>query len=404
MTSDPALLELADPSQLGLELPDDLQEQAWQQSQRLSAASDRWNAYINSLCLNAFLPWLQEQVPEATVWPGSRALASIWQFTTGTAITLSASRVLPFVQAPSAHPSGERLVLIPSESIDMSELRVPQEWVDIPEWAADYYLFCSVSPDDGWMQVRGYTTHHQLKTLGNYDAADRTYSLDADALIADLNVLLIARQRCPEEVTRAAIAPLPVLPLAQAENLLQRLGNPSLALPRLAVPFTLWGALIAHGGWRQRLHERRQGLQEQWSILQWLQAGVSELAELSGWGRAELQANPLGSRGAAQATPLTVLSRSLVIAGEPYELSVLQGDSVQAWRFELRASSLGGRIPSGFKLRLLTEDLQGFENNETTATKAVEQLYVEVALEPGESLVWEVEPTPENYEREILRF
>jgi len=26
---------------------------------------------------------------------------------------------------------------------------VPQEWVDIPEWAADYYLAVQVNPDSG---------------------------------------------------------------------------------------------------------------------------------------------------------------------------------------------------------------------------------------------------------------
>jgi hypothetical protein len=65
---------------------------------------------------------------------------------------------------------------------------------------------------------------------------------------------------------------------------------------------------------------------------------------------------------------------------------------------------MGARIPSGFKLRLLTEDLQDFENNEDVATTAVDHLFVEVALEPGEGLVWEIEPMPENYDREILRF
>jgi hypothetical protein len=74
------------------------------------------------------------------------------------------------------------------------------------------------------------------------------------------------------------------------------------------------------------------------------------------------------------------------------------------WRFELRNSALAGLIPSSFKLRLLTEDLQPFENNEDIATEAVERLYVEVAIAPGEGLVWEVEPSPENYDREILRF
>jgi Protein of unknown function (DUF1822) len=61
-------------------------------------------------------------------------------------------------------------------------------------------------------------------------------------------------------------------------------------------------------------------------------------------------------------------------------------------------------IPGGFKLRLLTEDLQSFPDNESVATTAIEVLAVEVALEAGEGIVWEVEPLPENCDREILRF
>jgi hypothetical protein len=74
------------------------------------------------------------------------------------------------------------------------------------------------------------------------------------------------------------------------------------------------------------------------------------------------------------------------------------------WRFELRNTALAGAIPGGFKLKLLTEDLQPFENNEDVALEAVDRLYVEVAVAPGEGLVWEVEPSPENCDREILRF
>jgi hypothetical protein len=102
-----------------------------------------------------------------------------------------------------------------------------------------------------------------------------------------------------------------------------------------------------------------------------------------------------------------------MIAGQPYDLRVIPepDPAQQVWRFELRRSPVGSEatsedrlIPRGVKLRLLTEDLQPFDHNEATATTAVERLYVVVALEPGEGLVWEVEPEPEQYQREILRF
>jgi len=390
MIFDPVSLTFADPTQLWLEFSETDRNQAWQQSQ-FSRTSCRWNAYLNQLCLSTFLDWLRaEYAPEATAWPNAPTLPSIWEVVNGTAITLGTTR----------------LVLIPTETIDLSELRVPQEWVDIPGWVADYYLAVRVNPDEGFVQVWGYTTHQQLKTSGSYDSKDRTYCLDEDELIQDLSVLWVARQICPEEPTRSAIAPLPALPLAQAENLIARLGNSELIMPRLAVPFDLWGALLEHGGWRQRLYNRRLGLAESWSILQWLQSGVSEVAQQIGWGGVEFQPSLAIARTADQIPSTVILSRQMVIAGQPYELRVIpRGNPEQrTWRFELRNASMGARIPSGFKLRLLTEDLQDFENNEDEATTAVEHLFVEVALEPGEGLVWEVEPTPENYDREILRF
>lgn len=380
-----------DTTQICLEFTESQQNQAWQQSQSNFSVSSRWNAYLNQLCLKAVLPWLREEyLPKANVWPFRATLPSFWEIVNGTAIA----------------SDNTRFVLIQNESIDLSELRVPQEWVDIPSWTADYYLAVQVHPDDRYVLVWGYATHQQLKTKGSYDRSDRTYSLAKDDLICDLNVLWVARQLCPEETTRAAIAPLPSLPLDRAKNLIERLGNPAITLPRLEVPFELWGALLEHGGTRQQLYEKRLGLPEQRSIVEWLRAGVSNIAQEIGWVRIELQPNFASGRGEELTTSRAILSRQLHIAGQEYELRVFPVGNIEEsiWRFELRNSSVGGLIPGGFKLRLLTEDLQAFEDNQDTALTAKEQLYIDVSVASGEGLVWEIEPFPENYDREILRF
>ena len=398
MTAD---LTLSDPTQLRLEFAAADRDQAWQQSQSFASAGDRWNAYLNRLCLNTILPWLRDDRQlQTTVWTNTNALPSFWALVNGTALTLN---------------HAERLVLLPTETIDRDEWRIPQEWVDIPTWSADYYLAIHVEPEDGWLQVWGYTTHHQLKTQGHYDASDRTYCLTAPAIVPDLSVLWVTRQlsdRQPGlEPTRATVTPLPAIDLAQAENLLTRLGNPSITTPRLEVPFPLWGALMAHGGWRQRLYERRQGLTESRSVVQWLEASLSTLAQqllaqAIGWERLEQQPDLVGARGNDDAISTVLLSRTLAIAGQTYVLNLSpQGTSAACtWRFTLRNAAPGGVIPGGFKLRLLTEDLQPFEQNEDIATTAIEELFVEIALAPGEGIVWEIEPIPEGYDREILRF
>ncbi len=364
---------------------------AWQQTERFSTANSRWNAYINCLCLNTLLPWLRDEyAPEAKIFPNTASLPSFWEVTTGTAIDCDAGRI----------------VIIPTEALDLSEFRIPQEWVDIPSWTADYYLAVQIEPDDGGLRVWGYTTQAQLKQKANYDASDRTYSLSPEDIFADVGVLWLARQLCPDEVIRTEVAPLPILSVIQTENLLERLSNPELIALRMAVPFATWGAVLEHGGMRQRLYEKRQKMPEQWSVLEWMQQGVSEFAQNLGWRRIEIQPSLLGARGSEVVAAKTVLVRELTINGGKYELRVLakQNSEDNIWRFELRNAGKSGNIPAGFKLRLLTEDLQPFENNQDTATAPVKELYIEVALSAGEGLVWEIEPAPSGYQQEILRF
>lgn len=404
MTQSPFFIEI-DPTEIYLEIPPETQ--ARQQTQRFSTAGRSWYAYLNQLCLDVFLEWLRQAYPQAKPWIPSAHYPSVWEIVNGSAITLIGHTADPRHKI--------RLVLIPSAAIDFSELLVPQEWVDLPSWAGDYYLAGQVELDQGWMRIWGFTTHERLNQLGEYDAGDRTYSMDANALIKELDVLWDAQQLCPDEPTRASLQPLPALPLAQAQNLIARLGNPEVLLPQIEVPFTLWGALLENAGWRQQLYQRRVGLPEQWSVPQWLSSGVSQLAQHLGWSQVTFQRDLPGARGTELSqSPISILSRQLIIAGQSYELRVIpQGDlQTRIWRFELLKSatdldpmvSQAARIPKGTKLRLLTEGLQTFENNEATATTSVERLYVVVALEPGEGLVWEVDPVPDNYEREILRF
>ncbi|MEX0268730.1 DUF1822 family protein [Leptolyngbyaceae cyanobacterium UHCC 1019] len=359
-------------------------------SAAFSTPGRRWSADLNQMALTAFLPWLRDQfAANPQVWLDA-TLPSIWEFVNGTAIAIGSLR----------------LVLIPSAALDTDELRVPQEWVDLPSWAADYYLAVQVNPDDGWIEVWGYASHEQLKNRGVYDASDRTYSLAEDDLIHDLTVLQVALEFCPTETRRAAIAPIPTLEITQATHLIERLGNPDLAFPRLAIPFSLWGALLEHGGWRKRLYEQRQGMAESWSVVDWLQAGVSHLAEQIGWQHTTFQ---LATGRGMRSLPTAGLARSLTIAGVSYQLQIASvGDrsapELTVWQFELRRSDPTATIPVGVTLRLLTEDLQPFENNEDVARNQVERLYIDVALQPREGLVWEVEPTPDGYDREVLRF
>lgn len=211
--------------------------------------SSGWNADGNERCLQAVLTWLQtEYAPQATGWLDASALPALWEIVNGVAIVIGT----------------QRLVLIPSENMGIEALEVPQEWVDIPSWSADYYLALQINRDDNTIRGWGYATHAEVKTLASYDASDRTYTLAAHQLTRDLATLTATWQWCPNAPTKAAIAPLPELANAQADQLMQRLG--AATWPRLAVPFRLWGALIESAAGRQRLYEQRLG-QQRWPSL-----------------------------------------------------------------------------------------------------------------------------------------
>lgn len=241
------MIMFADPKEWWLELLPMAQEEAIRQSQPCSTPASRQQAYLNALCLDAILAWLREEVPEASPWLSPALLPTVWEVVNGTAIQLGAVR----------------LVLLPTDTIDASELEVPQEWVDSPAWVGDYYLAVQVNLESGWVRVWGYTTHQELKAIGRYDPIDRTYALEAEQLTQDLNAFWATYQFCGAAQTRIAIAPLPELSFNQAEQLIQRLAEPAITFPRLEVPFSLWGALLARDDWRQALYRQRCGIEPQ---------------------------------------------------------------------------------------------------------------------------------------------
>lgn len=385
------VFDFLSPSTLILPISPEINTRAWDNSQNLSNPSSRYQGYLNELCLQVILLWLHAEItPQAKTSFCTTALPSFWELVNGTVISVD----------------DRRMVIVPQESIDFSELRIPQEWVDIPEYIGDYYLGVSVNPDANYVCLWGYTTHAALKNRGSYDPYTRTYAIAQTDIIDDMSIFPAIGELCPNEPTKTQIIPPPPLSPTQAENLINRLANPAIIAPRLQVPFTIWSALIANGGWRQSLYQRRLGLPEQFSILTWLERGVSQFASQLGWSRFNLQTGFAGARSLEQSQKTLILSRQLAIAGQSYELRIVPQthNGERTWRFEFRNAIADGAIPGGFKLRLLTEDLQPFPNNEDIATTATDLLFVEVALAANEGIVWEIEPLPENYEREILRF
>lgn len=225
--------------ELLLELSPEIIAAAWSETRKFSGEVSRWNAYLNSLCLKRLLRWFQEERSAKIIVPPEAELASIWEVVNGTPITVDNNSV----------------VMVPVEAIALDEFRVPQEWVDIPKWVANYYLAVQINADDGWLKVCGYATHEMLKTQGVYDESDRSYSLDRADLVENLDAMWVAMELCPDE--KLPVASLPALGTNRVENLLAKLSQNFGHSPRLEVGFPYWGALLENPVWRQELYRRR---------------------------------------------------------------------------------------------------------------------------------------------------
>jgi hypothetical protein len=295
-----------------LEISPPLQQQAWQASQAIAIPGLRWQTYLNHLCLHTVIDWVAEKLGTVpTIAPPNTP--GLWTLVNGSAIAIGQRRI----------------VLIPTEAMDQEELRVPQEWIDQPDWLGDYYLAIEVDAEAQALHIWGYSTHEQIKTQGVYDASDRTYSLDGQDLIPDMTVFWVMQQ-LPAEPTRASVAPLPPLTNEQASALLTHLSQPSLALPRLEPAPAEWLALLSHDLWLRQLGEPRlheldaSGDRPTVQLSQWLQqvfeAGWQTLGEA-------FQMDPplaLGLRqGSAPATGVTrVKSVVLDPASPPLRLEL----------------------------------------------------------------------------------
>ncbi|NER48135.1 MAG: DUF1822 family protein [Symploca sp. SIO1A3] len=352
------------PEQLWLKLSGTLQEQVWQRAQHHSHATSRCNAYLNDLCLNTFVPWLEgwfeEELPaentntqppiSLSIFQQS-SLPSIWEFVNGSLIKLDKIR----------------LAIIPNETTDLEEFCVPQEWVDLPNWRADYYLAVQVNLDnldESCIRLWGYVSHQKLKKKGIYEESDRSYYIRQRYLDQDLTMMLLA----PEPVLEAQVESVPSLSKPAANKLLEKLGDSSVYFPRLAVGFQQWGALLANEQWRQELYERRLGQfvaaatpgETAVNLRQWPQQVVDVVEE--GWQTVEalltpLEPSPVRGRGSS---PKTVSLEAIVPV-----ISLLQTDQSEVTRCQ--AAGVLGNIGAGHPeaIDALTELLHTAQDEET---------------------------------------
>ncbi|NJL51448.1 MAG: DUF1822 family protein [Hydrococcus sp. SU_1_0] len=141
-------------------------------------------------------------------------------------------------------------------------------------------------------------------------------------------------------------------------------------------------------------------LKKAWLITNWLKNGVPEIAKvLGGWETVPYSfagAIAMGAKRDEQES-YPFIRKELKIAGQTYEFRVelAPEDGENCYRFELRNMAIGGKIPGGFKLRLLTEEMEDFEGHEEIATEARDSLRIVLQLNSGDGIIYLIEPFPD---------
>lgn len=237
-------LTVIHPEHLWIETSDLEVEEAWCQvlTNPYTHPAARRRAFINYLCLNAFLKWLQDEpclLEKYNKSSSSEGLNYLWEFVNGVELTFNQTR----------------LVLIPSEQGSIGEFRIPQEWVDIPDWTANYYLPIQLNLEENWLRIWGFISYKQVREKAQYDLMDRNYCLNNRDLIADINVMWVAQELC--SIAKPQVQSLPSLAWIQAKEIIEKLSEPTVYSPRLDINFAQWGAILASEKYQQKLYNQR---------------------------------------------------------------------------------------------------------------------------------------------------
>jgi hypothetical protein len=144
--------------------------------------------------------------------------------------------------------SGTKVVFIPSQDLDLMGFEVEREWVDLSNWAADYYVPIQVDLVDNYLHLWGFISHQDLQQNATLDRNFQSYEVESADLIDDLETLwvsceLVANREFASE--RGKMPRLAALSAAEANSLIKGLQqHQSSCSPRLLLPFEQWGAIL----------------------------------------------------------------------------------------------------------------------------------------------------------------
>ena len=187
------------PEELWIQIDKKTQTRAEELSQTYSSPPFSDRVYLNKLARSCLLKELKKQTDDEEIQIGVNPTnqnnyensVAIWTFIGGSDLE---------IQIKGQNETfKKRLILIPLDLYENGELfSIPREWVDLENWSGHYYLSVHVDVEEGWLRVRGFTTHKQLKQKADYNPYNYRYELLPEQLINDFSVLSLSLKLTPD--------------------------------------------------------------------------------------------------------------------------------------------------------------------------------------------------------------
>jgi Protein of unknown function (DUF1822) len=337
-----------DPQSIWLTITEDNIEQASQQANKFSEHSARPTAYLNLLAQKLLLPYLQG-------YDSNSQLASycddFWSFgINGSKISMN----------------NQYCIILPSNTLDLDEFRIPQEWVDCPDLAAEFYLAVDIDNENKLARIWGYTTFNQLKLIGKYCSRDRSYYLEHSQIHTDINSLWLLHKYYLSELTRPDCTISPPITLERFTNILEDLSKTNLLFLRRSLDFQEWSAILTNPHWCKLLREKRMLATPEIRRINithlsgWLQNQVEE-----GWQSVQnlISPNLLGSFMGNQVKRAKMMDLGLDLAGHQVVLMMVVAQSAESVSIQASLYPTGQAtfLPPHLKLIISTANMPVFK-------------------------------------------
>ncbi|ASC73452.1 hypothetical protein XM38_044190 [Halomicronema hongdechloris C2206] len=238
-----------------LELTPDQVAQAATRSQADPHPERQWRIYLHGLALQGFTSWLQERAPELALGTDQ--------------VSLQDPAYAHAIDAVCGLRVGElRLCLLTSGTLVDSVLPLPKAAVELPDWAAQLFVWMEVDEHRGTARVGGVLRRDQLlRQLGpDSHQVDWALSVPLSWFERDSEQLLLYL-RCLEAaalpVTTTATPDLTANHQTRLQQLLPQLQQADV-LPEARLPWSLGAALLSHPDWTRWLYGVQRGQTPAW--------------------------------------------------------------------------------------------------------------------------------------------